>query len=346
MAMRARRLPMPSRFRRGHLGENSGSKDQAYCKRMLSNAMRFLRIYECPHGPICVFFREDRLDLCPFGHGHVDDPNLKPLPNYVCVPYLLNACIKLYLPPEMFSDRSVCVECRNIQNEQCEFGLHLRPSKLPGFEESETNLNRIAMYREIYPNDEYMCIVCRENIRLDRRAPELQEFCILAGCNHVHCAQCMRFDRLLRARCGFRCPGAEKAIFVHFCSKIENTEEKQAMFANVPRLVLGHQNMHRSIVEVMQPIDDIERIYEFYGLGEVPRNPKDFHRSMLANLNNDALRQLMQTRFNSRQRFDWNDLLRHFDDANNMRFLNDSIYNIPLDVSLNAQNQSNFNLSL
>lgn len=318
--------------------DNRESKDVSYRKRMLAKATSILRAFECPHSPICVFLREGRLELCPFSHGHVDDPELKPLPNYVCVPFLLNVCIKPYLPEAVLADRPLCLECRNAQNGQCEFGLHVRPAQLARFEEYEANLMRIEAFRSLYPDDQYMCIVCHENIRLERRAPEMQEFCILGGCHHVHCAQCMRFDRLLRARCGVRCPGADKALFVHFRATIADDEEKRSLFRDVPSLELAQRYSHRSIAEAMQPISEIERIYEEHQLGEVPRDPRDFRRSMVANLDNEPLRLLMHARINSRPRFDWSDLLRHFDDGgSSWRLHNDDVYNLPLSYTIHTE---------
>lgn len=249
-----------------------------------------LRAYECPHGPVCTFRRADRVDLCPFGHAPLVN-DLKELPNYVCVPHLLNKVYKPLLPPTI-GEVYICVECRDISDDQqeCEFGLHVTDEQIGSADFEAANADRIKAYCDKFGN-RYECSICLVNIRLEQRAPERMEFGILRGCHHVHCGECLRWLRSKgNNRCTHRCANSEQAIYQHFEPQILDKAEKELRFKDVApdpgqRPFLGFY-WHRHDT----PYQHFVEVYHSCGLGTLPWAEDELVASIKANLNNERVR--------------------------------------------------------
>lgn len=197
----------------------------------------YSRTFRCPFEEKCRFYRRNQGNACIFRHFYGVGENFVALPDFVCLNFLLDSCREeLHFAPQRegnFGGRAVDA----CPNDECRFGIHVTFRELRmGFESNAANWQRIENYRAQFPDQDYRCIICRENIRLDCRVPQRMQFCILDGCNHVHCKECALQNRLTTAdglvACALRC-GTNKVIFQQFEGKIRDQREKAASFRYV-----------------------------------------------------------------------------------------------------------------
>lgn len=256
--------------------------------------------YDCPHSFKCRFKRGGKVAQCPFHHPMNELEDLRPdLPNYVCVSFLLNKCVR----PLMSDDnlpQNLCMTCVDVNGKQCRNGLHITPAELAsGFENNPDNQRLIAAFITANINANYICKLCDVNIHLDRRAPEEKEFAILKGCDHVHCARCMRWRRLTNLQCTENCSGSDKVFYVHYESILTDRFLKEAIFSAInpsEPLPFFTNRSNIDVAYLMEPFQDIKNIYARLGLGLPPREPIEFSFSLKENLDNDELAKFWQNR--------------------------------------------------
>lgn len=193
---------------------------------------QLLKDYLCPFDDTCVFIKNKNPHLCHFRHDtNSANPPLT-LPNYVCVYNLLK-------------------KCRSKDSGKCRHGLHVAVEEFETFASDEKNQERIQAFKAQFPDEDYMCLICRDNIMLERRAPRTQNFCILEGCHHVYCAKCKKFDDFFRPDCVYHCRPLEesKSLVQRYKPKID-PEKKAAIFEKVPFIAKGQLHNLRTIEDV------------------------------------------------------------------------------------------------
>lgn len=259
--------------------------------------------FQCPYMHKCPFDANVGGGQCPFAHGDVSE-EVMPLPNHVCVPYLLKM-----IGFEAGAFRHPIVECMDENDGQCRFGVHLTVQELRfDFSTNRHMQSKIESFLALYPDEKFMCNVCRKNIALKQRAPELQEYAVLAGCDHVHCASCIRWERVRSApacykrcqdpthhRCRIYCTGTELVHYQRYDPTIEDKVAKAALFADaVPEL----QPDWKAVEDVDKVLCDnhqkFEALAKAENLCEVPRTEKHFNEWLHVNLDNAAVYELVR----------------------------------------------------
>lgn len=192
-------------------------------------------------------YRCPREDTCP----HVDDngcafshkDSAPELPNYVCFDHLVSNCredLRDWRAAKRQDDMELGEEA--CANDECRFGVHVSAEELAaGFDTNPANQARIKAYREQYPDEDYECTICKDNIRLDRRVPTQMEYCIFPNCNHIHCARCVikvsKSKNPLISQKPYKCScncDSDKVYFRHYEPTIANVSLKKRMFAAMP----------------------------------------------------------------------------------------------------------------
>lgn len=234
---------------------------------------RYSRTFYCPYGEECEHVRNNAPLDCMFRHNYGENENKVLLPNFVCYKYLVNKKCdeklrEIVTPNKRNHDdmeqssstapesaRSLRFRARQLRclNKECRFGIHVTFQQLEkGFATNPDNQERIEGYRSQFPDDDYLCIICYENVRLDRRVPTQMEFGLLNSCSHIHCARCMR-SNIAAAKengrnsvCGCRCRGSTKVVYQLYEGKINDPEEKWERFLKEP------------LIEIRQLIDETD----------------------------------------------------------------------------------------
>lgn len=200
----------------------------------------YSRTFLCPYEEQCRHVRYNRPLNCMFRHIYGENEEKVPLPNFVCYKYLTTKnCLENFrigASPDkrekygagkseaenVDADGSTSLNLSKCLNEECRFGIHVTLEELQaGFESNPDNKERIEAYRAQFPDDEYQCIICLDNVRLDRRIPSMMSFCMLDNCSHIHCARCMRRNirrcKRLRTKvyCAYRC-GPTRDVWYYY----------------------------------------------------------------------------------------------------------------------------------
>lgn len=240
--------------------------------------------FQCPFRFKCPFERTNQANMCQFLHEDLNN-HIVPVPRYVCVPFVFNEQFtRNWCPPSQLTP------CRDVTADRCYFGLHMTRLELDRFEEVGDNRARIREYLESRPDDDYKCITCNVNIVLERRAPQLQEYAIFSGCDHVHCAQCVRWAMLFAApRCEHGCEGADRVIFQYYEPKIRDRALKQKAFEGVVPELVPQWLPARQISKLLDSRDILKKVYAEQRLGELYEKEQWFLESIRVNLENKAL---------------------------------------------------------
>lgn len=216
-------------------------------------AREVVRRYQCPRQETCPAKDDD----CVFSHDLTT--RTPELPNYVCFNHLVHKCDeelrdwrpkkdgpekpkpKKPEPKENGPKNGGHKKQQTCDNDECRFGLHVSAQELAdGFDTNPANQERIQAYRAQYPDEVYDCIICRQNIRLDRRVPTQMEYCLFSGCNHVYCVRCIikcsknNTDHTQRRyECACKCDST-KVLFQLYEPVINDPDEKRAVFETLP----------------------------------------------------------------------------------------------------------------
>lgn len=237
----------------------------------------YSRRFDCPMDEECESHRERRWFLCPFRHSFQANVPKVHLPNFVCYNNLLDNCHQPYRQLNLSEDDYETNEGeagnvgadgaprrrrRKCPNPECMYGIHVSFEELEaGFETNPNNQKRIQDYLSQFPDADYKCRHCLENVRIDRRVPAHMEFAVFDGCSHVHCAKCTRnnlgptIDEDRPSICSLGCEGIRKILFQYDEGKIDDYFQKMERFENEPDLVkLYHKTLRGSNVEIL--VDD------------------------------------------------------------------------------------------
>lgn len=253
----------------------------------LLRRLSFLRDYRCPYMYKCYLWCHDLEKQCPFSHNL---SNFNTLPKFVCLFYFLKAFVPFMEGEQWFA----MTKCRNESNEQCRFGLHISPEELiNGFEMNIMATSRISSYLACYPAAKYTCITCRINIALDHRAPEMQEYGLIPGCNHLRCAQCIRWSRLLsNLSCEHGCQIVEAVYYKRYEPDFKNEFEKLRILDNLVPELKFELNKERSMKKLLDSRKELQSIYINHKLGKLPIGSTEYFASIRANLDNKFVREL------------------------------------------------------
>lgn len=250
----------------------------------------FLGKYQCPYLYKCPFQPKVRGCKCPFAHPK-PTARAMPLPKYVCVPYLLKS---LSLKPEAY--RYPITECIDEHDGQCRFGVHLtvEDMKADVADNDDDVQAKIEAYIALYPDEKYQCIICKTNIALERRAPELQEYAVLPGCDHVQCGRCIRWERVSYSpRCKENCTDAELVHYQRYEPTIEDKAKKAAIFADVRPELLPDWDAEDQPDCILDHYNRFKAVHQKENLCEVPRLKSQFIKWLRANMDNAAVSNLL-----------------------------------------------------